>query len=530
MRWQALLLSSLLFAACRESYIPCEQHWNCPDDMVCDEGRCIPDDGRARPCSMDMQCRLGERCRDGMCTTDPSCRSDEDCPPGMRCHMLSGDCIPGSRPCGSDADCPEGSHCDSSSGTCTMNECSSDADCAPGQVCDPQTGTCAAGGPECSSDADCMAGQRCDKVAGVCRAGGCLADSDCLAGQYCDHVTGVCRYPTGGCQSDADCPSGSWCDEDSGDCRTGCRTDADCPEGTTCEPSSGICQSSTDCSGDSDCPAGHRCNTTSGLCEPEPGQVPDGSACQANADCQSANCVPVTQPPVCLSPCRSSARCPTNWTCVEITSAWYCLNESLYSNIVGHGVDVGAGEYGQYCAGSATFNPYCHSLICHTNLGVCTTDCTTNLDCSRIAGSICRVNFETGIMRAYCFPDPGLLPIGSSCDNDYYCAFGVCLAGYYICSGGCCSTRDCPAGWACGRIQSSDPYAPGYAKGCFPADWPGTASTGSACSADTQCASGICLDQICSDLCCTDADCPSPLRCQIFVDENNLALTLCLTP
>ncbi|MBW2700145.1 MAG: hypothetical protein JRF33_04950 [Deltaproteobacteria bacterium] len=523
------LASLLLLAssACQETYIPCEQHYNCPDDMVCEDARCIPDDGRPRPCSLDMQCRTGERCRGGLCSDEPACSSDEECPEGFICHQLSGDCRPVQPLCSSNFDCPEGSRCDLALGQCVALECIIDIDCGPGQVCDPATATCSAGGPQCTSDADCIAGQRCDPVAGVCRAGGCMNDADCGLGQICDRVTGFCRNVSAGCTLDSDCPAGSWCDTGSGTCKTGCRNDADCPTGTVCETTSGACLPPSGCTDDEQCPDGYRCDQGSGQCEAIPGQVPDGSACVANADCDSANCVPITEPAVCLSPCRSSAGCAPNHTCVEITSAWYCLEEGLYSQLLGINVNVGSGEYGQACSGEAVFNPYCHSVICHTNLGICTSDCTTNNDCNRIAGSICRVNTETGIMRSYCFPDPGLYPMGSNCDSDYYCAFNVCLAGYYVCSGGCCASRDCPAGWSCGRIQSSDPYAPGFAKGCVPNDWTGSLPVGSACTGDTACRSGMCLNGSCTDLCCTDADCPSPMRCSMIEDDNNLALTIC---
>lgn len=518
-------LSAWAAAACTETSIPCQEHWNCPDDMICDGGRCIEDDGRPRTCSMDLHCRLGERCRGGVCSTDPQCRSDDDCAADETCHILSGDCVPAAAGCSSDADCGAGQVC-GPSGTCVAAGCQSDADCGAGQVCGPD-GSCGAAGPECESDADCMAGQRCDTLAGVCRAGGCVNDADCLAGQYCDRASGVCRYPDAGCSSDADCGPGSWCDAQSGQCRTGCRSDADCPQGTVCDAASGRCQTPAGCVSDADCPAGHVCQQPDGVCVAQQGAVPDGSPCDSNADCASRNCVPVTEPPICLSPCRSSAGCAAGWSCTAVTSANYCLSGPLLSQILGTPITVGAGEYGDPCSGQAVYNPYCHSLICHQNLGVCTTDCTTDADCTRVPGSVCRLNYETGIMRAYCFPDVGFSPAGAPCDDNYFCAFGICFAGVYVCAGGCCSSRDCPAGWACGRLQSDDPQAPGYAKVCYPSDQIGATQTGQPCNAGTQCRGGLCLDGSCSDLCCTDADCPAPLRCELLVDDANLAVTVC---
>ncbi len=515
--------------ACTDTYIPCQDHWNCPDDMVCEEGRCIPDDGRSRVCTMDLHCRKeqGEHCRGGVCTTNPACSANEHCPTGHNCHILSGECVPDQQPCAADSDCPPGTRCDAGAGACVPAGCLTDADCAPGQVCEPATGTCGASGPACESDADCAPGQRCDTLAGVCRAGGCISDEGCLAGQYCDSVAGVCRYPGQGCASDAECGPGAWCDAASGDCRTGCRSDADCPQGTVCVIASGECRTPTGCTRDADCPSGHTCQVADGLCVPNSGQVPDGSPCQANADCMSRNCVPITEPAVCLSPCRSSAYCPPGWSCTAVTSANYCISSSLLTQVLGTPITVGAGEYGDPCSGQAVYNPYCHSLICHQNLGMCTTDCTNDADCRRVPGSICRLNYETGIMRPYCFLDVGFSPMGYSCDDNYYCSFGVCFADVYACSGGCCSSVDCPSGWACGRMQSNDPYAPGYAKVCFPTAAIGNSPTGSSCSADTQCRAGLCLSSTCSDLCCTDVDCPTPMRCEMMVDVNNLAVTLC---
>ncbi|MBW1872537.1 MAG: hypothetical protein JRJ19_10755 [Deltaproteobacteria bacterium] len=518
-----------LFSSCTETYYPCQQNAKCfPMDMICIDGRCIPDDGRPLTCELDIECRYTERCRDGICSNLPACTSDNDCPGGYYCHVLQGDCIPSQTSCSSNDDCRPGQHCDMIEKTCVASECQADADCPPEQVCDLASFTCGAAGLKCESDADCMAGQRCDTLAGICRHGGwCLGDQDCSASEYCDRSTGVCRTSSTDCASDADCTPGPWCDTQSGDCRTGCRSDADCPEGTTCETDSGACLPPSGCQNDNDCPSGYRCDN--GECVVNQGQVPDGSICETNADCQSANCVSITTPSVCLSPCRSSTGCPPNWSCVEVTSAWFCVSESLLTQVLGMSIDVGSGEYGAYCSGQPVYNPYCHSMICNQNQNICTTDCMTDADCGY--GSICRVNYETGIMRAYCFVNPGLGTIGTYCEGDYYCAFNVCLSddGYSgFCSSGCCSSADCPSGWACGRLQSNDPYAPGFAKACFTAEWPGTALAGSGCTSDGQCKSNLCIGGICSDLCCTDADCPAPMRCQITVDVNNLAVTLCL--
>ena len=520
-----IALLALLLAGCSsdEARHPCNHHGDCYRyEMICEDGWCIPDDGRNRLCETDVECLSGEKCRNGICTTAPDCTSDADCPADHFCHMLSGECRPSQVFCDSDEDCPPGNRCDFSTNVCVPSGCTQDSDCPDGQVCNPVTGTCGADGPECTSDADCMAGQRCDTVAGVCRSGGCISDSDCLAGQYCDHATGVCRTSGSGCTSDADCPSGQWCETSTGNCRSGCRSDADCPSGTTCNVASGACVP-TGCVNDSDCPSGYLCQ--GGQCVAQQGQVPDGSSCQQNSDCQSRNCVPITEPATCLSPCRSSQGCPANHACVEVTSSWYCIHEGLLSQLHGLSIDVGQGGYGAYCSGQVVYNPYCHSMICNQNQNACTMDCTTDSDCPY--GTRCMVNYETGIMRAYCFPDVGLQGVGTQCNSDDWCAFNVCLAGYYVCSTGCCKSSDCPTGWACGRIQSSDPYAPGFAKGCAPADWGGSLPTGSNCSSDDQCRSGICLNGTCSDLCCTHQDCPSPQYCELYIDDNNLGLTIC---
>ena len=525
--WLSILLTWFAAIGCSESYYPCQNHWNCPDDMVCEDGRCIADDGRPRVCTMDIQCRLGERCRAGVCSTDPDCTSDFDCTEGTYCHILSGDCVPDRIPCDGDADCPPGMRCDVMQEACVPAGCQTDGDCAPGQVCEPGSGTCGTIGPECETDADCLPGQRCDTLAGVCRAGGCISDTDCLGGQYCDNASGVCRYPGAGCTSDAECGAGVWCEVGTGQCRTGCRADADCPPGTNCVVVSGECETPSGCTSDAECPQGHSCQLADGLCVPISGQVPDGSPCQYNEDCDSRNCVPVTNPPVCLSPCRSSAGCAPGWSCAAVTSANYCISSQLLTQLHGIPITVGHGEYGDGCSGPAVYNPGCHSLICHQNLGMCTTDCTSDADCGRVPGSICRLNYETGIMRAYCFLDVGFTPPGYACDDNYYCSLGICFAGVYACSNGCCSSMDCAPGWACGRIQSSDPQAPGYAKVCFPTDSTGPTSTGQACSADSQCRGGYCLDGTCTDLCCTDANCPNPMRCELFIDQSNLAFTMC---
>lgn len=523
------LCMALSSSSCREEYIPCNQNATCfTIDMICVDGRCEPDDGRPLVCEIDGECRIGERCRGGICSNLPDCTSDGDCPEGYVCHVLAGDCLPSRVPCTTNQDCPPGSYCDPDAQTCRATECQSDQDCPPEQVCNLTDFSCSASGLACESNADCLAGQRCDTVAGICRHGNwCLDDLDCDSGEYCDRSTGVCRTTASGCLSDSDCPSGSWCETGSGECRTGCRTDADCPDGTTCDQGSGGCLPPSGCTHDSDCPSGYACQA--GKCVVQQGQVPDGSPCESNADCQNRNCVSITEPSVCLSPCRSSANCPADWSCTEVTSAWFCVSESLLTQVLGMSIDVGHGEYGDYCSGQAVYNPYCHSMICNQNQGICTSDCSTDSDCGY--ASICSVNYETGIMRAYCFLDPGLGALGSYCEGDNWCAFNVCLgvdAYSGFCSSGCCSSADCPSGWACGRIQSGYPNAPGFAKGCFPADWPGQALAGAGCGRDGDCKSNLCISGVCSDLCCTDADCPTPLRCQMLVDADHLAVTLCL--
>ncbi|MBW1809768.1 MAG: hypothetical protein JRJ87_16350, partial [Deltaproteobacteria bacterium] len=66
-----------LFSSCTETYYPCQQNAKCfPMDMICIDGRCIPDDGRPLTCELDIECRYTERCRDGICSNLPACTSD----------------------------------------------------------------------------------------------------------------------------------------------------------------------------------------------------------------------------------------------------------------------------------------------------------------------------------------------------------------------------------------------------------------------------------------------------------------------
>ncbi|MFI5306163.1 MAG: hypothetical protein ACHQ53_02360 [Polyangiales bacterium] len=171
----------------------------------------------------------------------------------------------------------------SKAGQC--GKCAADTDCAShdaGPLCDQVTGMCGAG---CSSDADCNAAQWC--TAPAMGSGTCMPKLDngqALPASPAEVAT--CSNAVGS----RVCKSGA-CDEADDTCGL---TDGDgpCSTGAVCR--SGQCDSATQlcgtpsrgCKVDAECHASQYC-ASDGSCRHK---KPDGEACSANRQCESAAC------------------------------------------------------------------------------------------------------------------------------------------------------------------------------------------------------------------------------------------------
>jgi hypothetical protein len=183
----------------------CDADERCPDDSVCEDGRCrsgcrddesCPFGAVCEPtarhchtgCRTDAGCATGAICRDGQCT--PGCREHHLCRPQEHCnvvdtssldalmHGASGVCV---ADCVDDTHCATGSVCANPGGECRPG-CRTDEACALGGHCDLTRLECAAG---CNNDPNrCAVGEAC--VRGTCSATACheAANPACRTGRW----------------------------------------------------------------------------------------------------------------------------------------------------------------------------------------------------------------------------------------------------------------------------------------------------------------------------------------------------------
>ena len=264
----------------------CQQDADCPEQHVCQAGRCKPQVCWSMfdcwqpagpvgayqacsligcgPCGQDVDCAPDGVCRDGLCYQ--SCAA-----PGTCGNALLG-CVGGA--CQS---CEAAEHC------AHPNICLGDGTCGP-----------------CRRHGDCEAPLRCVEGAcapcrgpedcdwRLCYEGRCV---DCATPWDCPEEQGCINWSCGRCAQEADCRPERWCVQ--GACVL-CRTANDCADGLGCaEGSCGRCTGAADC---------------------RPGQLCASGSC---VQCRTANdCVP---PLGCLAggcgPCRRAGDCREGQEC-----------------------------------------------------------------------------------------------------------------------------------------------------------------------------------------------------------------------
>lgn len=248
---------------------PCTTKYDCPDDHVCTNKKCVSAGGS---CTSSEQCPRGEIC-DFTRKCVAGCEDVRDCPEGQLCHPNRYVC----EVCSVGNPCPVGQVCQNEQ-CITPVTCSTHAQCdqqSPGTVCvDGQCTNCAShascnvepynqGDPKrtvCATDGLCRAavckveeceakgeGYFCNSVTGTCDRRECVSDAECVqAGYVCDPLSFRCVVPNP-CQGTdlTDCRSGcqaqgSFCDELRCVCYEGseqyepCVSDADCAQGLYC--------------------------------------------------------------------------------------------------------------------------------------------------------------------------------------------------------------------------------------------------------------------------------------------------------
>lgn len=100
--------------------IPCEDSYDCDQDMICRSGQCVPG------CEDSADCSYNKICQSGQCVI--GCEQDSYCPANSYCQ--NSQCVAG---CVGHINCQFDYRC--LNGTCVPKECFTDEDCPSGQSC-----------------------------------------------------------------------------------------------------------------------------------------------------------------------------------------------------------------------------------------------------------------------------------------------------------------------------------------------------------------------------------------------------------
>lgn len=363
----------------------------------------------------------------------------------------------------------------------------------------------------------------------------CLANEDCANGQICkvdrsvSPVEMTCQDAGSGadlgdaCSADAECASNLCVDDQ---CAQPCQRPIDCSDDGSfiCDPTEingetiNICvpRPPEQCSSDADCASPERCVAVKSATDlvfecrtPNAGGAEIGDTCAGDADCAQNLCLS----DVCSGPCASTGDCRAgdNFAC-ELTRVE---------------LDGGQTASGQLCAPPRA--------------------CERNAECR--VGEVCLNDRETG--DSFCGPqNTGGGSLGDLCTDDSGCAENLCFDGRFreVCTPACTSDSDCASpGYHCATADvadgsggsnsmqicvpkdpnacsSNDDCASGLRcavisnaadtaleTACIPANGKGV---GTACSADSECASLVCLNDTCSDPCTNRNQCGADQLCR----------------
>src|SRR5690554_1503611 len=379
----------------------------------------------------------------------------------------------------------------------------------------------------------------------------CSANADCAQGEVCrvdrsaSPIKMTCEAADGGelgdaCSADADCAS-NLCVEDQ--CAQPCERPVDCSEDGSfiCDPTEisttdgasetlNICRPRppSQCSSDADCNSPERCVAVKSATElifecrtPNAGGAEVGDSCGGDGDCAQNLCLGE----VCSGPCASTGDCRSgdDFAC-ELTR-----------------VELGGGQSasGQLCAPPRA--------------------CERNAECR--VGEVCRIDRASG--ESVCgSKNTGGGSLGDLCTDDSGCAENLCFDGRFreVCTPACTSDSDCASpGYQCSTVDVSDgsggsnsmqicvPKDPNACSSnddcatglrcavisnaadtaletaCIPANGKGV---GTACNADSECASLVCLNDTCSDPCTNRNQCGADQLCRAnSVSKNGLSGT-----
>ncbi len=444
---------------------------------ACTGGACV---GGA--CNADSDCQSGYYCAsDDQChtkkTQGESCDTTADCK-GAGCAVCdSGNCVDGvccDTACNGACDACAISAGAAADGTCSIQSSGAVGApaCAP-YACDGSNAACPS---SCVSDADCDAahycasdqtckpkkvqGSICDGSAGAdCFNTGCgvCQTGFCVDGFCCDSAC------DGLCQSCSSAAKGAGVNGECGVVADGTDPASDCAP-YTC--SAGACGSG--CTGDADCGSGTVCITSSGTCVKPAGQ---GTACTANAGCQSGFCVDgVCCDTACTGQCEACDDVGSEGTCVAVKGDPHGNRTACDGDPAACGGQCNGTSRAQctYPASGTT----CGSPTCDSGSAK-TFACDGQGSCAALAPVKCgEYACDTTACKTSCSGD-------SDCANGYACSSSTCV----------------PSGAKCSDDLSQSIGSDGATKQCAPYLCSSTNGTCAiSCADSSECADGNICD------------------------------------
>jgi hypothetical protein len=279
-----------------------------------------------------------------------------------------------------------------------------------------------------------------------------------------------------------------------------CLRDGDCASGRCVDDVGGTRMCTRTCTTPRDCADEHSC--VEGACLPDD----TGAVCSVAtpATCRLGLCLgPAGGSGQCTRPCDDANECPAGYACADVGAAFRVC------------VDIE-----KPCTAGGT---ECGTSLCVPSVG-CTAQCRSAADCParRFPGLppyTCQNAFGSSV--PVCTPPlvdaggdvAGDDAMGTLCNTSFNeCRSALCAdpaeTGANICIQACGAEGGCPIGWGCKPVEVE---GGGIQTFCVRA---GNTAIGGACSAASQCASGLCdRPGYCTRLCHGDGLCPTGWTC-----------------
>jgi len=215
----------------------------------------------------------------------------------------------------------------------------------------------------------------------------------------------------------------------------------------------------SECTADEDCLDSLKCRASGSVsfCSYITNDLPDGSVCFFNEECDSEKCNSTGGAGICTGPgCKNSGDCPNGQICADEAKILtmennsglkgYCINSGALNSPCGPASVIGL---------TGVTAPTCNKGLSWSNELCKKKDyeiCNVNEDCEN---KICRNKsnlISTDKETKMCFSNNGL--INSQCTEDLDCISGVCDPTSKKCKGGlhetgCKTEADCSGGLVC---------------------------------------------------------------------------------